>query len=772
MYSVTGSPVPGPREDHTALGVLRAAQRAGELVHLEHIPGREGQTTSWPASVRPEVARALAASGVAAPWTHQAAAAAAALAGKHVILATAAASGKSAAYLAVALSQIMDGGTALYLAPTKALAADQLRSVRDLSVPGVLAAAYDGDCDAAQRSWAQSRASYLLTNPDMLHHGILPGHARWRGFFRRLRVVIVDECHGYRGIFGAHVAQVLRRLRRVAARYAPPGGGPVFILASATIADPAACARLLTGLEAVPVTADGSPRPPLTFALWEPPLLHARPGERARRAVTSEAADLLAALVRAGVPSLAFTRSRRGAEAVSLSARSLSPPDAGAVAAYRSGYLPDDRRRLEADLRDGRITGMASTTALELGVNITGLDAVLIAGWPGTWASLWQQAGRAGRAGRPALAVFIAGDDPLDTYLVRHPDELFGHPVEPAVLDPGNPCVLEPHLAAAAAEAPLTGADLELFGPAAADAAARLTADGRLRRRESGWYPARQRHPAAAISLRGNPESPVRVVEEATGRLVGTIDEPSAHRFLHDGAVYLHQGETYVVGHLELDSRVALVECRDPGYTTQVKEITEIDVLTERDRVSWSDATVSFGDVRVTRQVTGYARVRSGMKIGGAELSLPARTLTTRAVWWSVPPPAGLGPAAGPGDLAGAAHAAEHAAIGLLPLFATCDRWDVAGLSAVGHPAAGRLSVFVYDGHEGGAGFAERGFGAAARWLRATMDAVAGCPCEAGCPACVYSPRCGSGNSPLSKAGAVALLAALLSGAPAAGPVR
>ncbi|HEV3381875.1 MAG TPA: DEAD/DEAH box helicase [Trebonia sp.] len=768
MYTLTDDSVPGTDEDHIALEVLRAAQRARELVHLKHIPGREGQTTSWPPSVRPDIADALASCGIVAPWTHQSLAASLARSGRHVILATRAASGKSAGYLAAALSEILDGGTALYLAPTKALAADQLRSVRALSVPGVRAAAFDGDSTAAERSWAQAHANYLLTNPDMLHSGILPAHARWRGFFKRLRVVIVDECHGYRGVFGAHVAQVLRRLRRVAAHYAPSGpgpSGPVFILASATITDPAACARLLTGLDAVPVTADGSPRPPLTFALWEPPPLHTRPGERARRAVTSEAAELLAGLVKAGVPSLAFTRSRRGAETVSLSARSLSKV-AGAVAAYRSGYLPDDRRQLEADLRDGRITGMASTTALELGVNITGLDAVLIAGWPGTWASLWQQAGRAGRAGRPAIAVFIAGDDPLDTYLVHHPDVLLGHPVEPAVLDPDNPYVLGPHLVAAAAEAPLTSADLDLFGPVAARATERLTTEGELRRRESGWYPARHGHPARSISLRGNAAAPIRVVEEGTGRLIGTMDEPSAHRFVHDDAVYLHQGETYVVRALELDDRVALVECRDPGYTTQVRDITEIDVTTERRRVSWGDATVAFGDVRVTRRVTGYTKVRSGVKIGGADLSLPARTLATRAVWWSVPRAGDLGDLGNPGDLAGAAHAAEHASIGLLPLFATCDRWDVGGLSAARHPATGQVSVFVYDGHEGGAGFAERGFAAATEWLRATRDAIAACPCEAGCPTCVHSPRCGRGNSPLSKAGAVALLGCLVSGAP------
>jgi DEAD/DEAH box helicase domain-containing protein len=359
------------------------------------------------------------------------------------------------------------------------------------------------------------------------------------------------------------------------------------MLASATIADPVGCARQLTGLAATAVTDDGSPRAPLTFALWEPPLQQGYAEVRARRPATSEASDLLAAMVRAEIPALAFLRSRRGAETVALAARdALDGDPAGAVAAYRSGYLADDRRRLEAGLRDGRITGMAATTALELGINISGLDAVLIAGWPGTWSSLWQQAGRAGRTGRAATAVFIARDDPLDSYLVHHPDTLLGHPVEPAVLDPANPYVLGPHLAAAAAELPLTEPDLELFGPAAAGAVAGLAAAGELRSRPAGWYYARHGRPARDISIRGDLGRPVRVVEEATGRLVGTMDEASAHRYVHDGAVYLHQGESYLVGTLDLADRVALVEPGDPGYTTQASDVTDIDVIGERRRVS------------------------------------------------------------------------------------------------------------------------------------------------------------------------------------------
>ena len=758
------------RHDAAALAVLRAAQRAGELVHLEHIPGQPGLTTCWPESVRPEVAAALAARGIVSPWAHQSQAAGLALAGCHVIIATRAASGKSAGYLAAALSAVLDGGTVLYLAPTKALAADQLQSVRALGLAGVRAACYDGDSTVAERSWAQAHSNYLLTNPDMVHSGMLPNHPRWRGFFRRLRVVIIDECHGYRGVFGSHVAHVLRRLRRVAAHYAAPGPDPVtakrqpvFILASATIADPADCARKLTGLDAVAVTEDGSPRPPVTFALWEPPLLHTYAEVRARRPATSEAADLLAALVKAEVPALAFIRSRRGAETVAMAARdALDEEFSGGVAAYRSGYLPDDRRGLEAGLRDGRITGMAATTALELGINITGLDAVLIAGWPGTWASLWQQAGRAGRAGNHATAVFIARDDPLDSYLVHHPDKLLRHPVEPAVLNPANPYVLGPQLTAASAELPLTETDLDLFGPGSVKAVSDLAAAGELRKRPSGWYYARHRRPARDISIRGGLGRPVRVVEEATGRLVGTMDEPSAHRYAHDGAVYLHQGESYLVSKLHLEEAVALVEPGDPGYTTQARDVTDIDVTGERCRLPWGDADLLLADVRVTRQVTGYARIRSGKKRKepAVPLDLPQRTLSTVAVAWTIPNECVV-PVVGH-DLGGAAHAAEHASIGLLPLFAMCDRWDIGGLSTELHPATGQLTVFVYDGNAGGAGFAERGFAVAADWLTATRDAIGACPCETGCPSCVQSPKCGNGNSPLNKAGAVALLDLLL----------
>jgi DEAD/DEAH box helicase domain-containing protein len=760
--------------------VLHAGARTGRLTHLEHIPGSPGRRVDWPAWVPAQVTQAFEASGVPSPWEHQALAAEHAAAGRNVIIATSPASGKSLGYLLPALTQVAAGGTALYLAPTRALAADQLRMVTSLAIPGVRAAVVDGDTSAADRSWARAHAGYLLTTPDMLHHSLLPRHARWDGFFRRLTCVIVDECHTYRGVFGSHVAHVLRRLRRVAALHAQsrtPARLPVFMLASATISEPETCARLLTGLDAVAITADSAPRAPLTFGLWEPPLSGMR-GERGapvRRAATAEAAELLASLMTGGVRALAFVRSRRGAEAVALTARKLlagagSADLAERVAAYRSGYLPEDRRAIEEALRAGEIAGLAATTALELGVNIAGLDAVLIAGWPGTRAGLWQQAGRAGRDGRGSLAVLIARDDPLDTYLVHHPEALLNRPVEATVLDPGNPYVLGPHLCAAAAELPLTESDLAMFGPAAAAVAGDLTRRGMLRARtsEAGTRWCWARGGPTATGLRGTSGLLVRIVEASTGRLVGTVDEPSAHVQVHTGAVYPHQGEMYLVTRLDLESRVALVEARDPGYTTSARELTDVEVAATARSAGWGEAEVSFGDVLVRRQVISFARRRldTGQPAGVIPLDLPPRTLRTRAVWWTISPGQRASLASDGVDLPGAAHAAEHASIGMLPLVAACDRWDVGGVSADAHPATGgRLTVFVYDGHDGGAGFAERGFRAARDWLSATAQAIACCECATGCPSCIQSPKCGNGNEPLSKQGAVKLLECLLGAA-------
>lgn len=700
-------------------------------------------------------------------WEHQATATELVHRGQNVIIATGTASGKSLAYLVPAVSEILSGGSVLYLTPTKALAADQLRALRDLKLAQLRAATYDGDTPPEERQWVRRHANYVLTNPDMLHRSMLPHHSAWSSFWRRLKVVVVDECHGYRGVFGSHVAQIVRRLRRICAKY---GSDPVFVLVSATVSDPAAAAMRLTGLEMAEVTTDASPRGSTTFALWEPPLtdLRGEGGAPVRRTVTAETADLLSDLVIDDVRTLAFVRSRRAAESVSLIARGnleeISPELPARVAAYRAGYLAEDRRVLEKALRSGSIMGLATTNALELGIDVSGLDAVLIAGWPGTRASLWQQAGRAGRDGQDALAVLIARDDPLDTYLVHHPEALFGQPVEAIVLDPDNPYVLGPHLCAAAAEIPLTEADLAVFGPSAEEVLDDLVGRGMLRRRPQGWFWTRRERAANLADIRGSGGAPVQVVESSTGRLLGTVDEPSAHTAVHTGAVHLHMGDTYLVELLDLDAGVALVSAAEPDYSTFARDVTEISVLESLRSHPFGPGELHFGTVEVTRQVVSFLkrRVQTGEVLGDEPLDLPPRTLRTRAVWWTLPDDA-LAPLLAEGlDLGGAAHAAEHASIGLLPLFATCDRWDIGGVSTELHLDTGLLTVFVYDGHEGGAGFAERGYARALDWLTATREAIASCECDRGCPSCIQSPKCGNGNEPLDKQGALRLLATLL----------
>ncbi|MFY1574062.1 DEAD/DEAH box helicase [Verrucosispora sp. WMMD703] len=774
-------PVVSPGE---LLRRLRQRHPADPVTHVERVPPRAGAPAPWPSWVPEDLRAAYARRGVATPWRHQAEAADLAYDSRHVVVATGTASGKSLAYQLPALATLLADprATVLYLAPTKALAADQLRAVAALEIEGVRPACYDGDTPRAEREWIRRHSRFVLTNPDMLHHGILPGHAQWSGFLRRLAYVVVDECHVYRGVFGSHVAHVLRRLRRQRARYGR-AAGPTFVLASATSGDPAAAAGRLTGLPVTAVTEDTSPQAGVTFALWEPPLLPPDPSAagsdepaaasdltQVRRSALRETADLLADTVAAGVRTLAFVRSRRGAEVVATSARrSLDEAVPGLgdrVAAYRAGYLREERRELERALLYGELLGLASTNALELGVDLIGLDAVMICGYPGTRASLWQQAGRAGRSGQEALAVLVARDDPLDTYLVHHPEAVFGAPVEATVLDPANPYVLGPQLACAAAEAPLTTADLELFGDGAKEAVAALVEAGALRQRPTGWYWRHRERPE--VDLRGEGGAPVCVVEAATGRLLGTVDGGSAHFLLHTGAVYLHQGVSYVVDSLDLDDGCALVRPEEPDWSTHARDVTSLSVVSVRSYVDAGPVGLFLGEVDVTSQVVSYQRRRiaTGEVIDTRPLDLPARELRTVAVWFTLSPESLIAAGVDPADVPGALHAAEHAAIGLLPLVATCDRWDIGGLSTAVHPDTEAPTVFVYDGHPGGAGFAERAYGMAASWLRATRDAIAECGCEAGCPSCVQSPKCGNGNNPLSKPDAIRVLDVVLTNLP------
>ena len=766
----TQSPEVAARRGRDLLDRVLAGTRGAPVTHVEEVPARPGKAVDWPGWVPELLVDRLRARGIARPWEHQAAAASSAWSGRSVVVATGTASGKSLAYQLPVLSTLLadEKATALYLAPTKALAADQLRSLRSLVLSTVRAATYDGDTAVPERDWVRAHSRLVLTNPDMLHRGILPSHPRWAAFLRRLRYVVIDECHTYRGVFGSHVAHVLRRLRRICASY---GAYPTFVLASATVASPAESASRLTGLDVGEVTQDASPRGATAFALWEPPLTGARGehGAPVRRAAGSEAARLLADLVVEDARALAFVRSRRGAEIVALAARrhltDTAPELVDRIAAYRAGYLPEERRALEAALADGTLLGVAATSALELGVDIAGLDAVVLAGFPGTLASLWQQAGRAGREGLGALVVFVARDDPLDTFLVHHPEAVFGRPVEATVLDPENPYVLGPQLCCAAAELALTETDLPLFGGPAAEAVLPdLVRRGLLRHRSTGWYWTARGRPE--VDIRGTGGEPVRVVESDTGRVLGTVDAWASHSTVHPGAVYLHQGVSYLVDALDLEDAVALVRQEEPDWSTSARDSTDIRVVSTLRERDLGDLSLHHGTVDVTNQVVSYLRRRhvTGEVLDETPLDMPARQLRTRAVWYTVSEGLLARTGLDAADVPGAAHAAEHAAIGLLPLFATCDRWDIGGVSTALHPDTGRTTVFVYDGHPGGAGFSARGYDTAEAWLRATREAVAACECESGCPSCVQSPKCGNGNEPLDKAGAVRLLDAVLGG--------
>ncbi|GAA0302727.1 DEAD/DEAH box helicase [Kineococcus aurantiacus] len=765
--------------------VLEAGVRGDRVRHVEHLPARPGDRLPWPGWADPEVVAALERGTGGLPWRHQVRAADAVHAGRSTVLSAGTASGKSLAFQLPVLTALRatartspngKGATALYLSPTKALAADQDDRLRALGLDAPLTSTYDGDTPPEVRRWIREHAALVLTNVDMLHRSVLPGHERWASFLRRLRFVVVDELHTYRGVFGSHAAAVLRRLRRLAARY---GSDPVFVLASATVADPATTARRLTGVDVHAVTEDASARPAVSVALWEPPPRPAGPdgatGRGERRSATAEAADLLGDLVLEGVRTLAFVRSRTAAESVAAGARrrlsDVDPDLAGRVVAYRGGYLPEDRRALEEGLRTGRVAGMATTNALELGVDVAGLDAVLVAGWPGTRASFWQQVGRAGRRGTPALGVFVSRDDPLDTYLVHHPGALFGAGVEATVLDPDNAYVLAPHLAAAAQELPLTEADLELFGPVAADVVDLLVRRNTLRRRTNGWYWTRRERAADLTDLRGAGGS-VRIVEGVTGRVLGTVEAGSADSTVHEGAVHVHQGRTYLVDRLDLEEFLAVVHPEpDPGFTTHARSSSDVRVLAVDSTVRHGPVRVASGVVEVTSRVTGFLRreVGSGVVLGEQPLDLPERRLRTRSVWWTVEADVAEAVLGDPARLPGALHAAEHASIGLLPLLATCDRWDLGGLSTALHPDTERPTVFVHDAVPGGAGFADRGHARFAQWLTATRDAVRSCGCEDGCPACVQSPKCGNGNEPLDKAGALGLLDVLVEAVGATG---
>lgn len=710
----------------------------------------------------------MLAAGIEAPWVHQRTLADLAFSGHHSAICTSTASGKTLAYLlpvmaATASREPVLGvedtslraqltsrrrHSALYLAPTKALAHDQWRAARELGPEGWAVSALDGDSDQAERRFARDHATYVLTNPDMLHHSVLPNHARWSSLLGSLRYVVVDEAHRYRGVFGAHVAQVLRRLRRLCRMH---GADPVFILASATSTNAAEAGARLIGEPVEVVGRDDSPHPARDVVLWQP-------GESA----VADAARLVARLADEGRQTICFVASRNLAEVIAVHAQDQVVGDA-VIASYRSGYLPEERRAIEAGLQDGSVRAVAATNALELGVDVSGMDAVVIVGYPGRLSALWQQAGRAGRAGHDALVTVLAREDPLDQYLFAHPELLFGRSVETTVLHPDNPYVMGPHLAAAAQEGYLSPADEQIYGPALAPVGDMLVAQKVLRRRGQKLYWTRPERAVDAIDLRSMGARGIDVIDQVTGRVVGVVDEKAGDRTVHPGAVYLHQGDQWLVDEYLPADHQALVHREVPGFWTQPQSASNVRIVAEQERRRFGPGYVASGDVELTEQVIGYLRrdeVTNDVWDSTA-LEMPAHTMVTQACWWVIPDGVvdrlGLDAVA----LAGAAHGAEHTAIGILPAFAPCDRWDVGGVSSALMADTGACTIVVHDGQAGGAGFARAGFERAQEWWHATALRLAECPCEAGCPSCVVSPKCGNANQMLDKEAARRLAAAM-----------
>jgi DEAD/DEAH box helicase domain-containing protein len=728
-----------------------------ELAYLGTEPAREARSAPLPQELHPKVREALAAQGIESLYAHQAEAWDAAARGKNLIVTTGTASGKTLAFNLPILDALArePKQRALYLYPTKALAQDQLRGLGSFRLPKLRAAIYDGDTEAERRWQVRKWANVIVSNPDMLHVGVLPHHDRWGDVLTNLAYVVVDEAHVYRGVFGSHVANVLRRLRRLARVY---GAEPQFLLASATIANPGELARSLTGAPATVIGDDGAPRAERTVALWNPPLTDEELGLRA--SVLGEASRLMAELVSRGLRTLCFAKSRKSAELIHrFTLDRLGREYAGRLSPYRAGYTPAQRREIEQRLAAGEVLGVAATNALELGIDIGLLDCVISTGFPGTVASLRQQWGRAGRRGH-GLAVLVATEDALDQYFMREPETLLDRRVEAAILDHTNPRVLDGHVRAAAFEAPVDDADRDVLGDAALERAALLP---ELRKTPAGFVWAGRDYPAARVPLRSTSPDSFSVIDTTTGSVLGLVERERAYSTVHDGAVYLHLGEAYRVSQLDLDARQALVSPFAGDLYTQAKKDTTTAIESPERVERRLGLELSWGLVSVTEQVVAYQvkSVSTQATLDLVGLDLPETTFETEAIWFCPEPEMLAGLERMP-KLLGTLHAAEHALIALLPLWAMCDRWDIGGLSTNVHFQTGRPTIFVYDGHPGGVGITARGFEAFEGWVEDTAKLLVGCPCEKGCPSCVQSPKCGNLNDMLDKVGALELLGRML----------
>jgi len=734
------------------------ARRDGRIVAESSEAERGAKPVAMPRSLDPGLVEALGRAGIERLYSHQREALRAA-ASSNLAITSGTASGKSLAFNLPVLDGIARDSKrrALYLYPTKALAQDQARKLAALRPPGLREAIYDGDTPREERPAIRRRNNLVLTNPDMLHVGLLPNHKSWGDFLANLGWVVVDEAHTYRGVFGSHVANVLRRLRRIAHAY---GAEPRFLLASATIANPVELAERLVGEPFELIDDDGAPRSGREIAMWNPPLIDKASGTR--RSALSEAAELLAELVSHEVRTICFLKSRRGIELIQRFARESlgrrgKPELAERIAPYRGGYTPQQRREIEARLAAGELLAVVATDALELGIDVGELDAAICVTFPGTVASLRQMWGRAGRQ-RRGLAVYVAGADALDQFFCRHPDEFLGRPVEAAILDHESEQIASRHMVAAAYELPLSDADDEVFGDGWRERAERLTAAGRLRRAGGRILPTGSEFVAAKIALRSASADSVAVIERDSGEMLGLVEAERAFTTIHPGAVYLHLGRSYEVEQLDVDGRRAIVSRFDGDWYTRPKKETEIYIERVREQRSVAGVELHFGEVSVSEQVIAFQRVSISEQepIDIVALELPEQHFVTQALWYVLPD--AISGALPPDVLLGALHATEHGQIAVLPLIAMCDRWDIGGLSTNVHFQTGRATIFVYDGHPGGVGIALRGYEQFERLLGDAERLIGECPCESGCPSCVQSPKCGNLNEPLHKAGALELL--------------
>jgi len=753
----------------TFLDYLRAHPLYEDQVsHVEHLPRRGASYGTLANPLHPDLEARLHALHVRTLYRHQAQAVDAAASGKNVFVVTPAASGKTLCYNLPVLDVMLRErrSRALYIFPTKALAQDQLRGLFELASPlGIGCATFDGDTAPEERGDIKRAARLVLTNPDMLHLGILPNHQSWSRFLRQLRYVVVDEAHVYRGVFGSHVANVLRRLLRVCALY---GAKPQFICASATIANPREHIESLVGLPFEVIDDDGSPYGGKDFVFWNPPIIDQ--ARATRRSPNSEATFLFGELVKGNLRTIAFARSRKLTELIYIYTREQLAGERRRlderIRPYRAGYLPEDRRQIERQLFDGELLGVVATNALELGVDIGDLDATVLTGYPGSIASTWQQAGRSGRRGERSLAFLIGLGNPLDQYFMRHPDAFFGKSFEHVLINQANPYILRSHLLCAAYEHPLDETDEALFGEHFGSVRANLGREELLRERSGRWYlsPAIL-YPAEGVNIRSASSERYTVVDTSQGhKELETVEAAVAFFEIHPGAIYLHQGETYLIGELDLLSHTAYAQPVDVDYYTQTKDITDVSICNTSQRKEVRGVGVCLGEVEVTTDVVGFKRKRQFTEavIGEELLDLPAQTFSTVALWFDIPEQTVRAVAEKGLDLAGGLHAMEHAAIALLPIFALCDRNDIGGISTPLHADTGRPQVFIYDAFPGGIGIAEKGFELVEELWRATLRAISDCPCEAGCPSCIQSPKCGNNNEPLDKKAAELILGALV----------